>query len=103
MKKKINFLNNWSFFLLLFLWLSFLINLIFSQNFELGLLRSVGFIKFIFFIQAIKYIFLFEKINYKKFILQCWLLIFIIVSFDLLIEYVTGQNMLGFKSEFHGF
>ena len=102
LKKKINFLNNWSFFLLLFLWLSFLINLFFSQNFELGLFRSVGFIKFIFFIQAIKYIFLFEKINYKKFILQSWLLIFTIVSFDLLIEYITGQNILGFKSEFHG-
>ncbi len=101
-KKKIDFLYDWSFFLLIFLWISFLINLLFSQNAFLGLPRSIGFIKFVFFIQAIKYIFLFKEIYYKKLILQFWLLIFIIVSFDILIEYFTGQNIIGFKSDLPG-
>ena len=101
-KKKIDFLYDWSFFLLIFLWISFLINLFFSQNASLGLPRSIGFIKFIFFVQAIKYIFLFKEIGYKKLILQFWLVIFIIVSFDILIEYSSGQNILGFKSDLPG-
>ena len=31
-KQKLNFLHDWSFYLLLLLWVSFLINLIFSQD-----------------------------------------------------------------------
>ena len=101
-KKKLNFLNNWSFYLLLFLWASFLINLIFSQDSSLGILRSVGFIRFVFFIQAIKYLFLHENINYKNIVLKTWMLFFLVVSFDLLLEYFSGQNILGYKSNLQG-
>ena len=39
-KKKINFLHDWSFYLLLFLWISFLVNLIFSQDSSLSVFRA---------------------------------------------------------------
>ena len=86
-KKKLNFLNDWSFYLLLFLWLSFLINLFFSQDSSLGISRTVGFIRFILLAQAIRYVFLINDTKYKELILKSWLLIFLVVKIDLLIEY----------------
>ena len=101
-KKKINFLNNWSFYLLLFLWLSFLINLIFSQNSSLGIFRTVGFIRFVLLVQVIRYVFSINDTKYKELILKSWLLIFLVVNLDLLIEYFSGKNILGYKSTIDG-
>ena len=58
-EKKFNFFKDYFFYLLLFLWISFLINLFFSSNPDAGLSRSIGFIRFILLIFAIKYIFFF--------------------------------------------
>ena len=101
-EKKFNFFKNEFFYLLLILWLSFIINLFFSSHPHSGLLRSLGFIRFILLIFAIKYILLYEKEKYIKFILNIWLFIFIIVTIDLLIEYYFGQNIFGFKSNIPG-
>jgi len=101
-EKKFNFFNDYFFYLLLFLWISFLINLIFSSNPEVSLSRSIGFIRFILLIFAIKYIFLYEKEKYKKFILIGWLIVFIIVTLDLLFEFYFGKNILGFESYMPG-
>ena len=55
--KKFNFLNNIFFYLLFFLWASFVINLIFfSVDPTSSILRTVGFLRYIFFVFAIKYI-----------------------------------------------
>ncbi len=101
-KKKLNFLNDWSFYLLLFLWLSFLINLFFSQDSSLGISRTMGFIRFILLAQAIRYVFLINDTKYKELILKSWLLIFLVVNIDLLIEYFSGKNILGYKSTIDG-
>ena len=69
-KKKLNFLNNWSFYLLLFLWSSFLINLIFSQDSSLSVFRTVGFVRFIILVQVIRYVFLANDTKYKELILK---------------------------------
>ena len=101
-KKKLNFLNDWSFYLLLLLWVSFLINLIFSQDINLSIFRAVGFIRFIFLVQVIRYLFLNNDTKYKELILKSWLLIFLVVNVDLLIEYFSGKNILGYKSNLDG-
>jgi len=101
-KKKLNFLNDWSFYLFLFLWLSFLVNLIFSQDSSLGIFRVVGFIRFILLAQAIRYIFLINDTKYKELILKSWLLIFALVNLDLIYEYFSGKNILGYKSNLEG-
>ena len=90
-KKKLNFLNNWSFYLLLFLWVSFLINLIFSQDTSLSVSRATGFLRFVFLAQAIRYVFVIYDTKYKELILKSWLLIFAVVNLDLLIELNTSQ------------
>ena len=100
--KKFNFLHDWSFYLLLFLWISFLVNLIFSQDSSLSVFRAAGFIRFIFLAQAIRYLFLINEAKYKVFVLKSWLLIFVIVNLDLLIEYFSGKNILGYKSNLDG-
>ena len=101
-KKKLNFLHDWSFYLLLLLWVSFLINLIFSQDINLSIFRAVGFIRFIFLVQVIRYLFLNNDTKYKELILKSWLLIFFVVNVDLLIEYFSGKNILGYKSNLDG-
>ncbi len=101
-KKKLNFLNDWSFYLFLFLWLSFLVNLIFSQDSSLGIFRVAGFIRFILLAQAIRYIFLINDTKYKELILKSWLLIFALVNLDLIYEYFSGKNILGYKSNLEG-
>tara|TARA_B100001540_G_C15765789_1_gene623903 strand:- start:362 stop:1579 length:1218 start_codon:yes stop_codon:yes gene_type:complete len=101
-EKKIEFFNDYFFYLLLFLWLSFLINLFFSTIPENGISRSVGFLRFILLIFAIKYVFLYEKEKYKKLILNVWLVVFIIVTLDLFFEFYFGRNTLGFTSYMPG-
>ena len=101
-EKKFNFFNDYFFYLLLFLWISFLINLIFSSYPETSLPRSIGFIRFILLIFAIKYIFIYENEKYNKFILTGWLIVFIVVTLDLLFEFSFGKNTLGFESYIPG-
>ena len=101
-KKNLNFLHHWSFYLLLFLWVSFLINLIFSQDRSLSVFRAVGFIRFIFLVQIIRYVFLINDTKYKEFILKSWLLVFLVVNLDLLIEYFSGKNLFGYESNLDG-
>ena len=101
-KKKLNFLNNWSFYLLLFLWVSFLINLIFSQDTSLSVSRATGFLRFVFLAQAIRYVFVIYDTKYKELVLKSWLLIFAVVNLDLLIEFFSGKNILGYKSNLNG-
>ena len=101
-EKKFDYFNNYFFYLLLFLWFSFLINLLFSPDIQNSLSRSIGFIRFILLIFAIKYIFHYEKEKYTKFILNVWLIVFIIVTVDLLFEFYFGKNTLGFKSYMPG-
>ena len=98
--KKLKFLNNKFFYLLIFLWATFVINLIFfSVDFSNSILRTVGFLRFILFVFAIQYIFEIKENYYSVKIFKIWTTIFLLVSFDLIIEYIFGQNILGFKAD----
>ena len=90
------------FILFLFFWLSLVLNLFFSTNFENSLTRTLGFFRFILLVYAIKYCLNFNNEQYSKFIYKIWLIIFLIVTFDLIFEYFIGFNVLGFKSYMPG-
>jgi len=100
-KKKIKYFNNKFFYSLILFWLILLVNLIFSISFIDSLPRSFGFIRFIFFALAINYYFN-ESGKYINYIFTIWTIIFFIISFDLIFEYIFGFNTLGFKSYMPG-
>ena len=96
-----NLLKNNIFILLLFFFVSLLINLIFTQNFGLSYQRVLKFLFIIFFVLSFQYLINLNK-SYDKIIYKSWLFILLIVSIDLLIEFYFGQNTLGMKSYMPG-
>ena len=95
-------LNNKNFFLLLFLFVSYLVNLYFSQNIENSYPKVIKFFFIIFFILA----FIDLNIYFKNFeinrIYKFWGIIFLIVTFDIIFEFLIGFNSLGLKSYMPG-
>ena len=79
-----------------------LLNLFFSINFENSIGRSIGFIRYIFFVMAIIYFFNIDNGIYRKIILRTWSLIFLIICIDLIYEFYFGKNILGFSSYMSG-
>ena len=77
---------------LLFLYLIF--NSLISINFEIGILRNFGFLRYIFLFIVINYFF-FSKENTDK-IFKIWFTIFCIVLFDTFYEVIIGHNILGY-------
>ena len=100
--KSFSIFTNKYFVLLSLLWLSFIINLFFSTNFENSLLRVIGFLRFILLALAIKFFFEISTDKLKHKVYLFWLVTFIIISFDLIFEYLTGQNFMGFSSPMKG-
>lgn len=100
--KRLDYLKNKFFYLLLFLWLIFLINLFFSIDVNNSLSRSLGFCRFIIFVFALKFYIFDENKNYKNYIFLTWSIIFSIICFDLLYEFIFGKNILGFESYMPG-
>ncbi len=91
-----------SFQSLILLWLTYLINLLFSQDPSLSISRVLKFFFIIFFISAIKYIFKYKNYLFEKFIFKTWSIIFIIVLIDLIFEYFFGRNLTGNTSYMPG-
>ena len=77
-----------------------LLNLLFSQNFNLSLTRNIFFFKNIIFVFAMNFIIGKEK-NFNA-IFLFYLIIVTIVSLDIFFEYFNGKNILGFQSEYGG-
>ena len=96
-EKKLNYLKHQSFYILLFLWSILIINMLLSINIENSLSRSIGFIRFIIFIFAIKFILNKNKTD-NNLIFISWSIIFFIVSIDIVFESIFGFNTLGFQS-----
>jgi O-antigen ligase len=97
-KKEYKIFDSIFFYLLIFFWVSLIINLFFTSNLNNSILRALGFGKFIIFVYALKYVFTFNKFKYENLIYKIWFTIFCIVTFDLLFQYIFGFNTLGFKS-----
>jgi len=101
-KKKYSFFHNSIFYYLLALWSILLLNLFFSVNLENSAGRSIGFIRYVFFVMAIIYYLDVDEQRYRQIILSSWTIIFLIVSFDLIYEFLFGKNILGFTSYMPG-
>ena len=90
-----------SLFLLLFFFISLLINLAFSNDIFLSYQRVTKFFFVIFFIISFKYLVINSSKN-LEIIYKFWSIIFLIVVVDLMIEFFIGKNILGQSSMMPG-
>ena len=98
-RKNFFLLKDKNFFFLLIIYAYLILNSLFlSENTTESMTRAVGFLRFILLAYAI---FFYLKI-YKNNFLKYWVIIFIIVSFDILYEFVFGSNILGFSAQYSG-
>ncbi len=87
-------INKKIFFLLIFFFISLCINLIFTNNIYLSYQRVIKFFFVIFFILSFGFLIKNYFQNLEN-IFKIWSLIFLIVIFDLIIEFSFGKNLLG--------
>ena len=83
--------------ILLLLYIYLIFNILFSLNYEIGLGRSVGFLRLILLFIAINYFFYISKSNIKIF--YAWTIIFIIFIIDVYFERFLGTNIFGWGAE----
>ena len=97
-----NLYKDKNFLLLIFFFISLLINLIFSNDASLSYPRVIKIFFIIFFIFSFKQLLIdFHKEQIEK-IYKTWSIIFIIIILDLIIEYFGGENIVGYKSAMPG-
>ena len=95
-KKDFKWLKKKYFWLLMLVWISLLINLFFSKNFNLSFLRNISFIENILFVFAFSLVI--KKERNFNFVFNFFLVIATIVAFDIYFEYFNNVNILGIKS-----
>ena len=83
--------------ILLLLYIYLIFNILFSLNYEIGLGRSIGFLRLILLFIAINYFFYISKSNIKIF--YTWTIIFIIFIADVYFERFLGSNIFGWGAE----
>ena len=88
--------------LLLFLFASFIINLIFSNNYELSSPRVLKFILIIAFVLSFRQIILTFSGRQLNKLYQLWSILFLIVLLDVIFELVFNNNVIGFSSRIPG-
>lgn len=97
-KIKINDESKILIYLLLFLFITLLINLIFSNNFSLTYPRVIKFFLIIGSILAFRQLIESYNKNEINLLYKIWSIIFFVVVADLIFEYLFKTNTLGFKS-----
>jgi O-antigen ligase len=95
-ENKFDWIKNKYFYLLMLFWFGLIINFIFSKNQELSMFRSFGFIKYIIYIFAIKY--LLNKNKNSEILFIFISLVVLLTTFDIYFEYINKKNILGFQS-----
>tara|TARA_B100001248_G_C27377384_1_gene455019 strand:+ start:39 stop:1280 length:1242 start_codon:yes stop_codon:yes gene_type:complete len=102
LKNNIVFLKQKIFYILLFFFISLVVNLIFSTNLESTAPRVIKFFFVIFFIFEIQRIIQKFDTSYLKNIYKFFFIIFIILNLDIIFEIIFGQNILGYSAEMPG-
>ena len=87
--------------LLLFFWLYLILNSFFNIENKPNFERAVFFLRFPIFVISICYFFNILKIDQNK-IFKYWMIIFIIICLDLIYQFITRENLLGFKAILQG-
>tara|TARA_B100000989_G_scaffold298697_1_gene289235 strand:- start:3914 stop:5152 length:1239 start_codon:yes stop_codon:yes gene_type:complete len=97
-KKDLFYLNQKNFYFLIIINLYIFLNSFFISDNNESIIKSLGFFRFIILAYAISYYF--NKSG--DYILKIWSLFFLIVSFDIIFEYIFGKNIFGFESLYDG-
>lgn len=87
--------------LLLFFWLYLILNSILNIENKPNFERAIFFLRFPIFVISICYFFNILKIDQNK-IFKYWMIIFIIICLDLIYQFITRENLLGFKAVLQG-
>ena len=95
-------LNKTVIYLLLFLFFSFLINLIFSNDIVVSFPRVFKFLLIMGSILSFKILITQLKTNKIDIVYKVWSIVFLIVILDIIFELIFGHNILGFKSVLRG-
>ena len=89
-----------NFIFLLIIWLYLVFNSFYVGETTESITRSIGYIRFFLLAYAIYFYLNIEEKLYQKKILKYWVLLFLVVSIDLLFEYIFEKNMLGYVSTY---
>ena len=98
--KKFLFFKDPVIYFLFIIWVYLLINLFNSIDFQLSLNRSIFFVRFILIVLSIAY-FLKKHSKNIDIVFKMWMTIILITIIDLYVQFIFGQNLLGFKSPWH--
>ena len=96
--KDYTFVFNRYLFCLILLYLYLIFNSFISIDFNKGLARNLGFIRFIILFLAFNYFFRIEFFFKKVFFV--WLIFFLVMLIDIQFEFHFGKNIFGFESEY---
>mgnify|MGYP004364933561 FL=1 len=80
--------------LILFLYIYLIFNSFIALDFETSAMRNFGFLRYLIFFITCNYFFFISKKSEKIF--SFWLIIILIVIFDVFLESISGRNMLGY-------
>lgn len=97
-KKDWNYFNETNFYFLLVIYLYLIFNSFFISENDESITKSIGFIRYILLTYAISYYFK----TFHNQIIKIWFLFFLIVSGDLIFEFIFGKNIFGFESFYPG-
>jgi len=100
--KNIDHLNNFYFYLLIFFSLGLLINIFLNTGDNFSYERQISFLRYVFFVFALNYFLKLYDGKYFSLVLKTWIFIFLIVTFDIIFEYIFGFNVFGYKSYMPG-
>ena len=101
-RKEKDFFQNNVFYLLLFFFLSLLLNLFFSLYFEHSVIKLAKVLFIIFFVLEIKRILNSDNKKYMQYVYLAWFIIFLVLSIDVVFEIIFGFNTIGNKSYMPG-
>ena len=101
-KKNKIYLKQGVFYLLIFFFISLLVNLFFSTNFENSLPRIIKMFFIIIFVFEIQRLVQNDKFGFMKYVYLFWFIIFFILSIDIVFEILIGHNMIGLTSYMPG-
>ena len=94
LKKDFNFLKSDSIKYLFILYIYLIFNSFISIDYEVGLARNLGFIRFIVLFIALNYFL--NQASFLKKMLTAWTIIISLVLFDIFYESFSGKNIFGY-------
>lgn len=92
-EKDKSFLKTTPIKLMLLLYFYLIFNSLISQNYQVGLARNLGFLRFLFLFICINYYF--YKYNNPNNFFSIWMVVILLVIIDVFIEFSTGSNIFG--------